>query len=237
MTGVQTCALPICEWIKRVMEYKEYYSKFYYYDDGKGLKPWRVLKTIRNVLPRDAIVTTGVGAHQMWAGVFWEAYEPRTFITSGGMGTMGFGLPAAIGAKVARPDKIVVDLDGDGSFLMTMSNLDTAVSEGIPIIVVIFDNRALGLVRQVQDMFYNKRIIAVDLGKSIDYVKIAEGFGALGFDVQSYEDIEIAFKKAIRENVAAVIRIPIGKDEKALPTLPPGGSFREMIVYEPRENS
>jgi acetolactate synthase-1/2/3 large subunit len=225
------------QWLRKVIEYKEYYSQLYYRDDGKGLKPWKVLKTIRNTLPRDAIITTGVGAHQMWAGVFWESYEPRTFISSGGMGTMGFGLPAAIGAKLAKPDKVVVDLDGDGSFIMTMNNLGTAVDENIPIIVVIFDNRTLGLVRQVQNLFFNKRVIAADLGGSTDFVKLAEGFGALGFDAQSYEDLEIALKKAMKENVPSVIRVPIDRDEKALPTLPPGGSFREMIVYEPSSNS
>ncbi|MEL9939956.1 MAG: acetolactate synthase large subunit [Ignisphaera sp.] len=221
------------EWLRKVIEYKEYYSQIYYRDDGKGLKPWKIMKTIRNILPRDAIVTTGVGSHQMWAGVFWEVFEPRTFLTSGGMGTMGFGLPAAIGAKVARPDKIVVDLDGDGSFLMTMNNLGTAVDENIPVIAVVFDNRTLGLVRQVQDLFFNKRIIAVDIGPATDFVKLAQGFGALGFDAQSYEDLEIALKNAIRENMPAVIRVPVQRDEKALPTLPPGGSFREMIVNEP----
>ncbi|MEM1609192.1 MAG: acetolactate synthase large subunit [Ignisphaera sp.] len=221
------------EWLRKVIEYKEYYSQIYYRDDGKGLKPWKIMKTIRNILPRDAIVTTGVGSHQMWAGVFWEVFEPRTFLTSGGMGTMGFGLPAAIGAKVARPDKIVVDLDGDGSFLMTMNNLGTAVDENISVIAVVFDNRTLGLVRQVQDLFFNKRIIAVDIGPATDFVKLAQGFGALGFDAQSYEDLEIALKNAIRENMPAVIRVPVQRDEKALPTLPPGGSFREMIVNEP----
>jgi acetolactate synthase-1/2/3 large subunit len=225
------------QWLRKVIEYKEYYSQLYYRDDGKGLKPWKVLKTIRNTLPRDAIITTGVGVHQMWAGVFWESYEPRTFISSGGMGTMGFGLPAAIGAKLAKPDKVVVDLDGDGSFIMTMNNLGTAVDENIPIIVVIFDNRTLGLVRQVQNLFFNKRVIAADLGGSTDFVKLAEGFGALGFDAQSYEDLEIALKKAIKESTPSVIRVPIDRDEKALPTLPPGGSFREMIVYEPSSNS
>uniref|UniRef100_A0A7C4FEE9 Acetolactate synthase n=1 Tax=Ignisphaera aggregans TaxID=334771 RepID=A0A7C4FEE9_9CREN len=225
------------QWLRKVIEYKEYYAKLYYRDDGRGLKPWKVLKTIRSVLPRDAIVTTGVGAHQMWAGVFWESYAPRTFISSGGMGTMGFGLPAAIGAKVARPDKVVLDLDGDGSFIMTMNNLGTAVDEDIPVIVVVFDNRTLGLVRQVQDLFFNKRIIAVDIGRATDFVKLAEGFGALGFDAQSYEDLEVALKKAMKENVPSVIRVPIARDEKALPTLPPGGSFREMILYEPSADS
>jgi len=224
-------------WLKRVKEYKEYYSQFYYYDEPNKLKPWKVLKTIRNALPRDAIVTTGVGAHQMWAEVFWDVLEPRTFITSSGMGTMGFGLPAAIGAKLARPDKIVVDLDGDGSFLMTGNNLATAVDEHIPIIAVIFDNRTLGLVRQVQDLFFGRRIVGVDYGPSPDFIKLAEAFGALGFNATSYEEIERSVKAAIKEDMPAVIRIPIDKEELALPTLPPGGKLKQVIVRDPRKSS
>ncbi|QIW24327.1 acetolactate synthase large subunit [Sulfolobus sp. S-194] len=224
-------------WIKRVKEYKEYYSQFYYYDEPNKLKPWKILKTIRNTIPRDAIVTTGVGQHQMWAEVFWEVLEPRTFLTSSGMGTMGFGLPAAMGAKLARPDKIVVDLDGDGSFLMTGTNLATAVDEHIPVISVIFDNRTLGLVRQVQDLFFGRRIVGVDYGPSPDFVKLAEAFGALGFNATSYEEIEKSLKTAMKENVPAVIRIPVDKEELALPTLPPGGRLKQVIVRDPRKSS
>ncbi|TRM79778.1 acetolactate synthase large subunit, partial [Sulfolobus sp. F3] len=170
-------------------------------DENGKLKPWKILKTIRQTIPRDAIVTTGVGQHQMWAEVFWEVLEPRTFLTSSGMGTMGFGFPAAMGAKLARPDKVVVDLDGDGSFLMTGTNLATAVDENIPVIAVIFDNRTLGLVRQVQDLFFGRRIVGVDYGPSPDFVKFAEAFGALGFNATSYEEIEKSLKTAMRENI------------------------------------
>ncbi|BFI73998.1 acetolactate synthase large subunit [Sulfurisphaera ohwakuensis] len=224
-------------WIKRVKEYKEYYSQFYYYDEPNKLKPWKILKTIRNTIPRDAIVTTGVGQHQMWAEVFWEVLEPRTFLSSTGMGTMGFGLPAAMGAKLAKPDKVVVDLDGDGSFLMTGNNLATAVDEHIPIISVVFDNRTLGLVRQVQDLFFGNRIVGVDYGPSPDFVKLAEAFGALGFNATSYEEIEKSLKTAMKENIPAVIRIPVDKEELALPTLPPGGRLKQVIVRDPRKSS
>jgi len=224
-------------WINRVKEYKEYYSQFYYYDEPNKLKPWKVLKTIRNAIPRDAIITTGVGAHQMWAEVFWDVLEPRTFLTSSGMGTMGFGLPAAIGAKMARPDKVVVDLDGDGSFLMTGNNLATAVDEHIPVIAVIFDNRTLGLVRQVQDLFVERRIVGVDYGLTPDFAKVAEAFGALGFNATTYEEIERSVKSAIKENMPAVIRVPIDKEELALPTLPPGGRLKQVILRDPRKGS
>lgn len=224
-------------WMKRVKELKEYYAQFYYQDEPGKIKPWKALKTIRNAIPRDAIVTTGVGQHQMWAEVFWEVLEPRTFLSSTGMGTMGFGLPAAMGAKLARPDKVVVDLDGDGSFMMTGNNLATAVDEHIPVISIIFDNRSLGLVRQVQDLFQNKRIVGVDYGPSPDFVKYAEAFGALGFNADSYEELEKAIKTAIREDLPTVIRLPIDKNELALPTLPPGGKLKQVIVSDPRKNS
>lgn len=225
------------EWIKRVIELKDYYTKIYYSDDGQGLKPWRVLKTLREALPPNTTVTTGVGEHQMWVGVFWDVLKPRTFISSGGMGTMGFGFPAAIGAKLARPSDIVVDLDGDGSFLMTANNLPVAVEENIPVIVVVFDNRVLGLVKQVQELFFNNRVISVELGYKTDFAKLAEAFGALGFDAQSYEDLATYTKIAIKENTPTVIRVPIREDELALPTLPPGGSLKEMIIRDPRKAS
>ncbi|BBD74000.1 acetolactate synthase [Sulfodiicoccus acidiphilus] len=224
-------------WMRRVKELKEYYSKFYFEDDGKKLKPWRILKTLRNSIPKDAIVTTGVGQHQMWAEVFWEVLEPRTFLSSTGMGTMGFGLPAAMGAKMARPERTVVDIDGDGSFLMTATNLATAVDENIPVISIIMDNRTLGLVRQVQDLFQSRRIVGVDYGNSPDFVKLAEAFGAMGFDAYTYEDIERSVKVAMAERVPAVIRIPIDKEELALPTLPPGGKLSQVIVSDPRKGS
>jgi len=224
-------------WLNRVKELKDYYSQFYFQDEKGKMKPWKIMKTIRNAIPRDSIVTTGVGQHQMWAEVFWESLEPRTFLSSTGMGTMGFGLPAAIGAKIARPDKVVVDLDGDGSFMMTGNNLATAVDEHIPIISVIFDNRTLGLVRQVQDLFQNKRIVGVDYGSSPNLVKYAESFGALAFNADSYEELEKSVKTAIKENIPTVIRVPIDKEELALPTLPPGGKLSQVIVRDPRKST
>ncbi|MGC8620678.1 MAG: acetolactate synthase large subunit [Caldisphaera sp.] len=221
-------------WIKNITEWKDEYSKYYYIEDKNYMKPWKILKTIREVLPRDAIVTTGVGEHQMFAEVFWDVLEPRTFFTSSGMGTMGFGFPAAMGAKVARPDKIVVNLDGDGSFLMTGNNLATAVDENIPVISVIFDNRTLGLVRQVQDLFFGKRIVGVDFGMSPDFVKYAESFGAIGYNAESYEGLEKSLKDAIKSNMPSVIRVPINREELALPTLPPGGKLKQVILSDPR---
>ncbi|AFZ69939.1 acetolactate synthase, large subunit, biosynthetic type [Caldisphaera lagunensis DSM 15908] len=222
-------------WLNKVKEYAEYYSKFYYIEERNYMKPWKILKTIRNEIPRNSIITTGVGEHQMFAEVFWESLEPNTFFTSGGMGTMGFGLPAAIGAKVAMPDRVVVDLDGDGSFLMTGNNLATAVEEKIPIISIIFDNSTLGLVRQVQDLFFNKRIVGVDFKASPDFVKYAKSFGAEGFEANSYQDLSHYLREAMRLEVPSVIRVPINREELALPTLPPGGKLSEVILSDPRK--
>lgn len=221
-------------WVSRVKEFKEYYSKYYYVDDD-GLKPWKILKIIRDVIPSDAIITTGVGKHQMWIMNFWDVLKPRTLITSGGMGTMGFGFPAAIGAKIAKPDRAVINLDGDGSFLMTMNNLATAVDYNIPVITVVFDNRSLGLVRQVQELFFKGRVVGVDFGMSTDYVKLAESFGAVGYDVKDYNDLRASLRKSLEDSVASVIRVPVDRDEFALPQLPPGGSLKEVILYDPRK--
>ncbi|WMT54061.1 MAG: acetolactate synthase large subunit [Ferroplasma acidiphilum] len=224
-------------WNRRINELKEYYSQFSHPPDDGHMRPWKILKTLRESLPRDAILTTGVGQHQMWAETHWENLEPRSFFSSTGMGTMGFGLPCAIGAKVGKPEKVVVDYDGDGSFMMTGNNLATAVDENIPVIAVVNDNRTLGLVRQVQDMFQSKRIVGVDYGNSPDILKYAESFGADAFDANNYSDISEFIGKAIRDNVPAVIRVPVDKEELALPTLPPGGKLREVIVSDPRKGN
>ncbi len=224
-------------WNKRINELKEYYSQFSHPADDGHMRPWKILKTLREALPRDAIMTTGVGQHQMWAETHWENLEPRSFFSSTGMGTMGFGLPSAIGAKVGKPDKVVVDYDGDGSFMMTGNNLATAVDENIPIIAIVNDNRTLGLVRQVQDMFQNRRIIGVDYGNSPNILKYAESFGADAFDVHDYPDILEFVGRAIKDNVPAVIRVPVDKEELALPTLPPGGKLKEVIVSDPRKGN
>ncbi len=227
----------VYEWTKRVNELKDYYSQFSHPEDDGHLRPWKILKTIREAVPRDTILTTGVGQHQMWAETQWENLEPRSFFSSTGMGTMGFGLPSAMGAKVGKPDKVVLDYDGDGSFMMTGNNLATAVDEHIPVIAIVNDNRTLGLVRQVQDMFQNKRIVGVDYGNSPNIVKYAESFGADAYDVHDYKDLYEFIRKAIKENVPSVIRVPVNKEELALPTLPPGGKLSEVIVSDPRKGS
>lgn len=198
--------------------------------DGSRITSWSVIKLLREELPRNTIVTTGVGQHQMWAQLFFKVLEPGTFITSSGLGTMGFGLPAAFGAKVADPKRIVVDLDGDGSFFMTCQTLATIAEYGYPVIVVVFDNRTLGMVRQWQDMFYRRRIKDSDIPDLTDIVKLSEAFGVEGYFADSLETIRSLIRKAVSNDQAMVIDVPIQKDEKVFPMVPPGRYLSDVIV-------
>jgi len=188
------------------------------------------VKLLRKILPNNAIVTTEVGQHQMWCEQHYKVIEPRTFISSGGLGTMGFGFPAALGAKMAKPDVPVIDIAGDGSFQMTENSLATSIEEGIPVTVVVINNRMLGMVAQWQRFFYNRRYSAVTLGSSPDFVKLAEAYGAEGIRVQSMAELQAAVTKAIRSTVTTVIDVPISPEENVLPMLPPGAGIKEMIV-------
>jgi len=195
------------------------------------LRPKEVIEEIRRQLPPDGIVTTGVGRNQMWAAMYFKTYRPRTFITSGGLGTMGFGFPAALGAKVAKPESIVVDIDGDGSFLMTERELATSIAENIPVIAVILNDGWLGMVKYWQDLFYGKRRMATNLRRgSPDFVKLAEAYGANGFRVSTIEEFSKAFKEAMKSEVTTVIDVLISPDEPVLPFVPPGRSLNEIIL-------
>lgn len=214
------------EWGRRLEEAK---SQLQAEDEGEEcLKPPAVIKEMRRLLPRNAIVTTEVGQNQMWASLHFKAYMPRTFISSGGLGTMGFGFPAAIGAKVAAPDVPVVDIAGDGSFAMTENSLATSVAENIPVIVVILNNRMLGMVAQWQRLFYGRRYSAVKLDKP-DFVKLAEAYGAQGYRPQSLREFREAFKTALKGDVTTVIDVPIDPEEDVMPMIPPGGGLKDMI--------
>ena len=216
-------------WVKRAHEVVVMASSEL---DGNGstLCGVETVKMLRRFLPTKAIVTTEVGQHQMWCEQHFQVIEPRTFFSSGGLGTMGFGFPAALGAKVARPDVPVVDIAGDGSFLMTENSLATSVEEQIPVTVVILNNRMLGMVAQWQRFFYNRRYSAVQLGKSPDFVKLAESYGAEGVRVNTIAELETAINRAIRSPVTTVIDVPISPEENVLPMLPPGAGLKEMVV-------
>ena len=195
----------------------------------KELKPKALLQELRKLLPEDAIITTEVGQNQMWAALYFAALKPRTFIGSGGLGTMGFGFPASIGAKVACPDRPVVDIAGDGSFRMTEQELGTSVTENIPVIVVVLNNSVLGMVAQWQRMFYKKRYSAVKLGNVPDFVKLAEAYGAQGFRVGSVAEFSKAVKQALKADVTTVIDVPISLEEDVAPMVPPGCGIDQQI--------
>ncbi len=208
-------------WTKRVKETKEKLSPLIK-DMPKDLVPKTLLSELRKLLPEDAIVTTEVGQNQMWAALYFQALKPRTFISSGGLGTMGFGFPAALGAKVACPNRAVVDIAGDGSFRMTEQELASSVEEKIPVTVIVLNNSVLGMVAQWQRALYNKRYMAVNLGKSPDFVKLAEAYGARGFRVGSVAEFQKAVKAALKSEVTTVIDVPIGSEEDVVPFVPPG---------------
>ena len=213
-------------WMRRIEELKQQHEEM---GNKSGLSPPRLMKELRKMLPEDAIITTEVGQNQMWAALYLKAYKPRTFISSGGLGTMGFGFPASLGAKVACPDVPVVDIAGDGSFLMTEQDLASSVTEKIPVIVIILDNRFLGMVAQWQRLFYGRRYSSIDLGKTPDFVKLAEAFGAQGIYVGSLSEFRDAVKEALKSDVTTVIDVPISSEENVFPMVPPGEEITKII--------
>ena len=215
-------------WLNRMRELKKMQNEMIK-PDGDGVKPPALMKAIRQILPNDAIITTEVGQNQMWAALYLKIYKPRTFISSGGLGTMGFGFPAAIGAKAACPNVPVVDIAGDGSFLMTEQDLASSVAGNIPVVVVILNNSMLGMVAQWQRLFYSRRYSEVQLKGIPDFVKLAEAFGAQGFRVQSLGEFKKAFKTAINSDVTTVIDVIISPEENVFPMVPPGRGIKEII--------
>jgi acetolactate synthase-1/2/3 large subunit len=198
--------------------------------DGPYLSAVRVVRLLRKLLPRETIVTTEVGQNQMWCALHFQAYGPRQFITSGGLGTMGFGFPAALGAKVARPDTSVLDIAGDGSFAMTENALAASVEEQIPVTVVILNNRMLGMVAQWHRIFYGRRYFAVKLGRSPCFPKLAEAYGAVGMQVGDYKELSRAVTNALGSRVTTVIDVPISPEEDVTPMVAPGAALTEAAV-------
>ncbi|UCH57316.1 MAG: biosynthetic-type acetolactate synthase large subunit [Candidatus Bathyarchaeota archaeon] len=217
------------EWLKKMERFREEYTPPEL-SGNPHLRAPAVMKALRRALPRDALVTTEVGQNQMWAALYFDAYAPRTFLSSGGLGTMGWGFPAAIGAKAARPDLPVVDIAGDGSFGMTENNLATCVEEDLPVVVVVLNNRVLGMVAQWQRLFYDRRYMAVELGESPDFVKLAEAYGAVGVRPETLEEFERVVGKAVSDNMTTVIDVMIDPEENVFPMVPPGKGLRDILV-------
>ena len=221
------------EWIKKIQEYKAKYPLAYHPESLTG--PY-VIEEIYKQTEGDAIIVTEVGQHQMWAAQYYKFTKPRTLLTSGGLGTMGYGLGAAIGAKMGRPEKTVVNIAGDGCFRMNMNEVATATRYNIPIIEVIFNNHVLGMVRQWQDLFYGKRYSATVLDDQVDFVKVSEGMGAKAYSVDTIEEFEKAFKEAIELNIPCVIDCHIDREDKVFPMVSPGAAISEAFDREDLNN-
>ena len=222
------------EWIGQVKQWQIDFPLTYEQQwDGEGpLKPQYVLETLRDSTPDDTIVVSGVGQHQMWTSQYWKFEHPYTWVNSGGLGTMGFAVPAAVGAKVGRPDRMVWAVDGDGCFQMTAQELVTASAERIPIKVAILNNAYLGMVRQWQEMFYDERYSEVYLSPDLpDYVKWAEAMGCVGFRVESPEDVQTTIDKANEiDDRPVVIDFRTDSGEKVFPMVPAGLSNDEIVT-------
>jgi acetolactate synthase I/II/III large subunit len=220
-------------WLRQIADWRDQFP-LRYREDGTILKPQRVLQMLQELSAGrdDMIWTTGVGQHQMWAMQYIECDRPRSFITSGGLGTMGYGIPAAVGAKAARPDATVVCVDGDGCFQMTQQELATAVLEDLPIVVVIVNNGYLGMVRQWQDMFFEERFSQIHLTQNVpDYAMLARAYGALGFTAETEDELEEALTSALASGHTCVVDARVDPREHCFPMIPAGAAALDVLEY------
>ena len=217
-------------------EIKESMKQYPLTYNQEGLTGPYVIEQIYNETNGDAIITTEVGQHQMWAAQFYKYKEGRQLITSGGLGTMGYGLGASLGAKVARPDKLVFNIAGDGCFRMNMNEIATAARYNIPVIQVVINNHVLGMVRQWQTLFYGQRYSNTTLNDQVDFVKLAEAMGAKGIRVTKKEDVAPAIREAISLKAPVVIDCQIDSDDKVFPMVAPGAAISEAFSQEDLDN-
>ncbi|MGE0739166.1 acetolactate synthase large subunit [Sulfurimonas sp.] len=206
-----------------------------YHEDSERIKPQWVIQRVGKLLGDSANISTDVGQHQMWAAQFYPFSRPRQWISSGGLGTMGFGFPAAMGVKVASPEKISINFTGDGSILMNCQELMTAVEKKLPVINIILNNNYLGMVRQWQTLFYDKRHSETDLSVQPDFVKLAEAFGGIGYRVTTKDEFDAALKDAVEKNVVTFIDVVVERLENVMPMVPAGGSLFNMMLLEKKE--
>jgi acetolactate synthase-1/2/3 large subunit len=215
------------EWLGRVNDWKRKAPLAYKNDEA--LRPQYVVQQIREATKGDAIITTEVGQNQMWAAQYYTYTKPRTFLSSGGLGTMGYGFPAAIGAQLACPDKTVFDIAGDGSIQMNIQELATAVLNKLPVKVAILNNCYLGMVRQWQELFYNKRYSHTYIGGCPDFVKLAESYGAVGIRVTKKEDVRPAIDKALSIKNTVFLDFHVEQEENVFPMVPAGEAINKII--------
>jgi len=201
-----------------------------YHDSDEVIKPQWVIERIGQLVGEEAIITSDVGQHQMWAAQFYPFDRPRQWINSGGLGTMGFGFPAALGAKMGHPEKTVINITGDGSILMNVQELVTAAENRIPVINVILNNHFLGMVRQWQTFFYDKRYSETDLSYQPDWKMLAEACGGAGYDVTTKAEFDQALRSAIEEGKVTFINVAVDRFENVLPMVPAGGALYNMLL-------
>jgi len=218
-------------WIKQIDAWREERPLTYVFDE-EIIKPQFVIEKLYEVTGGDAIIVTDVGQHQMWAAQFYKFDKPRNWLTSGGLGTMGYGFPAAMGAKVAHPEREVFSISGDGSIQMNIQELATVVENKIPVKVVILNNRYLGMVRQWQELFYQERYSSVDLGSTPDFVKLAEAYGAVGLRATRPSEVVPVLKEALASKKPVFMDFVVARYEKVFPMVPAGASIHEMIFGE-----
>ncbi|WP_297825983.1 biosynthetic-type acetolactate synthase large subunit [uncultured Desulfovibrio sp.] len=217
------------EWVRAVTEWKQ--SKpLGYQKSENSIKPQQVVEALRELTRGDAIIATEVGQHQMWAAQFYSFTRPRTLLTSGGLGTMGYGFPAAIGAQFALPDKMVITVAGDASLQMNIQELATAVAYNLPVKVVILNNRHLGMVRQWQELFYNHNYSSTNMEAQPDFVKLAEAYGAEGYRIEKPADLLPELEKALATPKPAFIDVVVEREENVYPIVPAGAALDEMLL-------
>lgn len=214
------------EWLNEVQDLQHNYPLTY----GEGLTGQYVIEKLNEVTKGDAIISTEVGQHQMWAAQFYKFKKPQLFLTSGGLGTMGYGLGASIGAKIGNPDMPVINIAGDGSFRMNLNEILTAVRYNVPIVVLVINNNVLGMVRQWQSLFYQERYSYTTLNPDLDYVKLAEAFGAVGMNLTEVDQVEESLKKALSMGRPVIINCVVDKDDKVYPMVAPGAAIDEIIT-------
>ncbi len=216
------------EWLDQIAVWKKEHPLSYCQDKDK-IKPQYVIEQLRELAGEKAIVTTEVGQNQMWAAQYYKVSKPRTFISSGGLGTMGFGLPAAVGAQIGRPDDLVISISGDGSFQMNLQELATIVQQQLPIKIIILNNGYLGMVRQWQELFHDKRYSQTELIPVPDFVKLADAYGIAGYRAHSPEEVGPVLEQALNHPGAVVVDVVIDREENVFPMVPAGGTLTKMI--------
>jgi acetolactate synthase-1/2/3 large subunit len=227
--ALQTDSTRTDGWWTQIRSWQENHPLFYEPGTGGEIKPQFMIETLHRVTGGEAFVASDVGQHQMWTAQYYGFDKPRRWLNSGGLGTMGFGLPAALGAKVAMPDELVTCVSGDGSLIMNIQELATAVTENIPVKVFLMNNGYMGMVRQWQELFWDHRYSSVDNGTSPDWVKLAEAFGATGLRVDDSADLAETMTKAIEADGPVLVDVRVTQEENVYPMIAPGSAARDMV--------